>query len=385
MKYGVYFLLCFVLLISNGISAEAKMKVPEVSAKSAILIDVESNRVLYEKNSDEKRLIASITKLMTALVAVESQRDIKQIVKIKEEWTNIEGSSIYLKPFEEVTLETLLYGLLLRSGNDAAVAVAGFCGGDVETFVNWMNDRAVDLNMSNSSFRNPNGLNHDEHYSTAADMAKLAACVLKNEILANIVSTKSIVFEDRNFTNSNKLLWRYEGCIGMKTGYTEKAGRTLVSAAQRDGHTLVVVTLSAPNDWCDHMELFEYGFSSFQNEELVSKGEELTKIRVEDSFVRSVPLYADETICYPLKDGDQPEVTINIADFVHAPVKQDGIAGNVEVYVNDELIGVSYLRYCNGVEQNTVLANHSIRKLFEMFEDEYQFYLPKRNQNTEAT
>ncbi len=385
MKYGVYFLICFILLTCNAISAEAIMNAPDVSAKSAILIDVDSNRVLYEKNSDEKRLIASITKLMTALVAVESQPDIKQTVRIKEEWTNIEGSSIYLKPFEEVTLETLLYGLLLRSGNDAAVAVAGFCGGDVETFVDWMNNRAIDLNMSNSSFRNPNGLNHEAHYSTAADMAKLATCVLKNEVLANVVSTKSIAFDERNFTNSNKLLWRYEGCIGMKTGYTEKAGRTLVTAAQRNGHTLVVVTLSDPNDWCDHMKLFDYGFSSFQNEELVSQGEEITKIRVEGSFVRSVPLYADETISYPLKDGDQSEVKINIADFVHAPVKQDSIAGNVEVYVNDELIGVSYLRYCNAVEQNTVLANHSIHKLFEMFDDEYQFYLPKRNQNTEAT
>ena len=230
---------------------------PGVSASCAILVDAESGRVLMEKNAHEERAIASITKLMTALVAVESTSDLDRAVTIQKEWTLAEGSSMYLREGEELTLRELLYGLLLVSGNDAALAIAGFCAGDVDTFVEWMNLRAKELGMEHTHFVNPNGLPAEGHYSTAADMAKLAIVVMEQPDLAEIVGTKSVTMAGRTMTNHNKLLWRYEGCVGMKTGYTDAAGRTLVSCAERDGQRLIAVTLNAPNDWADHAAMFD--------------------------------------------------------------------------------------------------------------------------------
>ena len=232
------------------------------SAGSAILMEAESGRVLYEQDAGRPRLIASVTKLMTALVALESGHPLEEKVTVREEDTRTEGSSLYLRSGEELRLETLLYGLLLQSGNDAALAVARHCGGTVENFVAEMNRRAARLGMTNSSFANPSGLNAEGHCSTARDLALLARACLKNETLAAIASTRSVTLEGRSFVNHNKLLWRYEGCVGLKTGYTEKAGRTLVSAAERDGMTLIAVTLDDPDDWRDHAALFDWGFSN---------------------------------------------------------------------------------------------------------------------------
>ena len=211
---------------------------PAVSAASAVLMDAETGRVLYAHNEQEPRAIASTTKLMTALVAAEYLGgDLSETVEIKREWTGIEGTSLYLKPGETITLKTLLYGLLLHSGNDAAVALAGICGGEVETFVGWMNQRAQDLGMTNTHFSDPNGLGDENHYASALDMAKLGVACLQNPTVAEILSTRTITLEGRQLTNHNKLLWQYEGCTGMKTGYTRQAGRTLVSSAERNGQT----------------------------------------------------------------------------------------------------------------------------------------------------
>ena len=233
------------------------------SASSAILMEAESGRVLYEQNAHEERLIASITKLMTALVALESGHDLEETVTVGEACTRAEGSSLYLRPGEEISLKGLLYGVMLRSGNDAALAVAEHCGGSVEEFVGRMNEKAAQLGMVNSHFANPNGLNAEGHYSSAYDMALLARACLENEALAEIAATKSATVDGRVLTNHNKLLWQYEGCIGLKTGYTEKAGRTLVSAARRGGMTLIAVTLNDPDDWRDHTALLDYGFSTY--------------------------------------------------------------------------------------------------------------------------
>ena len=245
------------------------------SAGSAILMEAESGRVLYEQDAGRPRLIASVTKLMTALVALESGHPLEEKVTVREEDTRTEGSSLYLRSGEELRLETLLYGLLLQSGNDAALAVARHCGGTVENFVAEMNRRAARLGMTNSSFANPSGLNAEGHCSTARDLALLARACLKNETLAAIASTRSVTLEGRSFVNHNKLLWRYEGCVGLKTGYTEKAGRTLVSAAERDGMTLIAVTLDDPDDWRDHAALFDWGFSNWKIETAVRAGEEI--------------------------------------------------------------------------------------------------------------
>lgn len=360
-------LFVFLLSLTIVFSGSALAASPDNSAVSAVLIDSDSGRVLYEKNPNEKRLIASITKLMTALVAVESNPDLTKQVIIKHEWTQAEGSSLYLREGETLTLETLLYGLLLHSGNDAALAIAGSCADDVDTFVEWMNERASDLEMTRTHFQNPNGLNHEEHYSTAEDMAKLAMACMKNETVAKIVATKSVSLEGRTFTNHNKLLWQYEGCVGMKTGYTQMAGRTLISSAKKNGQTLIVVTLYDPNDWKDHKNLFDYGFATFPQHTFFQKGEEIGQLPVEGSLLHSVPVYVNEDISYPLSENEEGEATILLPEKVSAPIKEGAIAGQVIVTLNGTVIGESYLRYGASIQRDAVAANQGIRRMLDLF------------------
>lgn len=322
---------------------------PAPSAVSAILVDADTGRVLFEKNAHEKRLIASITKLMTALVAVESTPDLDQEVEIQREWTLAEGSSIYLREGESLTLRTLLYGLLLSSGNDAALAVAGFCGGDVETFVGWMNQRAESLGMEDTHFANPNGLNDEAHYSTAYDMAVLAQACLKQADLCQIMSTKSITLEGHSFSNHNKLLWQYEGCIGMKTGYTQMAGRTLVSAAERNGQTLVCVTLCDPDDWKDHAAMLDYGFETFPRHVLALAGKKFRTIPVTGSLVRSVAVEISHDVFYPLSEDETVRAVIELPEKTEAPVKGGTVAGSLSFWVGEEEIGRTYLLYAGDV------------------------------------
>jgi len=321
------------------------------SASAAVLMDADSGRVLYAHNPEEKRLIASITKLMTALVVLESGADLRELVKVDAQAVRAEGSSIYLRPGEEITVEGLLYGLMLQSGNDAALALALHCGGTVENFVAQMNRKARELGMKNSSFANPNGLNAENHYSTAYDMALLARACLENQALREIVSTKSISIAGRVFTNHNKLLWRYEGCIGLKTGYTEKAGRTLVSAAQRDGMTLIAVTLNDPDDWKDHAALLDYGFENFAPQTLVRAGEEITNLPVSGSLLPQVSILAGESASYPLKEGETLErETVLFSQLLEAPICRGDIAGELVWRCSGEIAARVPLVYGGSVE-----------------------------------
>ena len=230
----------------------------QLSAAAAILMDADSGEVLYEKNAARRMRIASTTKIMTALVVLEHARLTDTITVTGDHM--VEGSSMYLKPGETVTVEELLYGLMLCSGNDAALALADCCGG-LETFVAAMNDKAAALGMTDTSFANPNGLDDEKHYSTARDMAVLAAYAAQDPTFRRICSTRTATVGGRTMTNHNKLLSQVEGCIGMKTGYTRAAGRTLVSCAEREGRRLVAVTLCDGNDWADHKALYEMGFA----------------------------------------------------------------------------------------------------------------------------
>lgn len=308
---------------------------PGISAAGAVLMDADTGRVLYEKDSRSRRLIASTTKLMTALVALESGHDLGEIVTIEKAWTGAEGSSIYLRPGEEITLEALLYGLLLRSGNDAALAVAGCCAGTVEDFVGRMNQKARELGMLDTSFANPNGLDAEGHYSSAYDMALLARACLKNVELAKIAATRSITLGTRTFTNHNKLLWRYEGCIGLKTGYTEKAGRTLVSAARRDGMTLICVTLNAPSDWADHAVLFDWGFANYQAVLLTRSGSAAGRLPVRGGLCPVCPVETAETVTAALRPDERIEALCNLTERdLSAPVSQGMQVGEIVYYVN---------------------------------------------------
>lgn len=324
---------------------------PSVSAASAILMDAGSGRILYAKDAHTRRLIASTTKLMTALVAVESTPHLEKTVTMTMDYV-AEGSSMYLKLGEEISLHDLLYGLLLSSGNDAALAIAGLCAGDAETFVGWMNEWAEELGMTDSHFANPNGLDDKEHYSTAYDMALLAQAVLQNETVAGIVATKTAHVAGRSLTNHNKLLWRYEGCIGMKTGYTEAAGRTLVSAAERDGQTLICVTLNDSNDWEDHARLLDYGFAHFKAHPLARAGKVFRRIPVSGSLLPQVGVVTASDVSYPLAPDERVRVKVDLPIKIQAPVRAGTIAGRLTFSVNGEAVGETYLLYAANVPDN---------------------------------
>lgn len=289
------------------------------SAASAILVDVNSGRVLYEQNADAKMLIASTTKIMTALVAIR-EGNLGDVVTVDHETTLTEGSSMYLKEGEQLTLETLLYGLMLCSGNDAAVAIAGHVGGSQAGFVALMNETARELGMEHSSFANPNGLDHEDHYSTARDMARLACAAVQNETLVRIASTRTVTAGGRTMTNHNKLLSYMDGCIGLKTGYTRAAGRTLVSCAERNGQRLVAVTLQDGNDWADHQALFEYGFSAYPAQRAAVLGHTVGTAEVQGSVSGTVPLTAAGSFSWPVGAGERLETRIELNRPLAAPV-----------------------------------------------------------------
>ncbi len=308
------------------------------SATAAVLMDADSGRVLYAQNENQQMLIASTTKIMTALVAIE-QLELPQIVTVTRNATLAEGSSMYLKEGEQLTLETLLYGLLLCSGNDAAVAVAEGVSGSVEAFVEQMNLRAKELGMENSSFANPNGLDADGHYSTALDMAKLACAALENEMLMRIASTKTATIGGRTMTNHNKLLSYMDGCLGLKTGYTMAAGRTLVSCAEQDGQRLVAVTLQDGNDWADHQALYSFGFSSYPAQRAVAIGEQVVSVPVSGGAEKEVALVSAESFSWPVGQGESLTTKVEVPQQLNAPVSAGTEAGELVILLDGEEVG----------------------------------------------
>ena len=308
------------------------------SAASAILVDADSGRVLYEQNADAKMLIASTTKILTALVAIR-EGDLSQVVTVKREATLTEGSSMYLKEGEQLTLETLLYGLLLCSGNDAAVAIADAVGGSQAGFVKLMNETARELGMEHSSFANPNGLDDEDHYSTARDMAKLACAAVNNETLMRIASTRTVTIGGRTMTNHNKLLSYMDGCIGLKTGYTKAAGRTLVSCAERNGQRLVAVTLQDGNDWADHQALYEYGFATYPARRAAVLGQEIGRAPVQGGQCDTVSLVAAASFSWPVAAGERLETRIDLDEPLAAPVKAGTQVGEAVFLLDGAEVG----------------------------------------------
>ena len=323
--------LCGILVIgaltcgSNAVST---------SAASAVLIEQTSGRVLYQQNPDEERLIASVTKIMTAVVALEHGDKNRSYTVTAQDMA--EGSSMYLKPGDTLLLEELLYGLMLVSGNDAALAVAHCVSGELEDFVALMNRTAEELGLTHSHFANPNGLDAEGHYSSARDLSVLAAYALENQDFRRIVSTASVTIGERYLANHNKLLRMCEGCIGVKTGFTKAAGRTLVSAATREGMTLVCTTLNDGDDWNDHMALYDYGFANYHMETAVPAGRVLASTLVRNGTEASVPLAATEDLQYPLAEGETLKIVARVPVSVSAPVVPGQVLGEVCAYLEDE-------------------------------------------------
>lgn len=326
------------------------LQVNGISAENAIVVDGLTGRVLYEKNADTRSLIASTTKIMTALVVCE-QCNVLDRMRIPKEAVGIEGSSMYLQEGEVLTVQELLYGLMLRSGNDAAVALAIYCGGTVEGFAQLMNDKAHRIGLENTHFENPHGLDSPNHYSTARDMALLTAYAMKNPIFAKTVSTKTVTAGGRALQNHNKLLWQLEGADGVKTGFTKAAGRILVSSAVRDDRRLIMVTMDDPNDWADHKNMLEQGFSDYEICKFLSKGDLLGFAEVEGGLLKRVGLLAGADFSYALAKNENLRVCISGNGFVYAPVSAGQNAGFAHVFLNETPVGKVPLVYAQTVER----------------------------------
>lgn len=326
----------------------------EVSAQSAVVITADTGTVLFEKDAHTQRPMASTTKIMTALLALEeAQRLGDPVVEITEEMVAVEGSSMGLLPGDRITLSNLAAGMLLASGNDAANAVALYLKGSLEAFADEMNSRARELGMENTHFVTPSGLDatsadSQKHHSTAYDMALLAKEALQNQQFREICSStqRKVAFEEPakqvSFTNHNKLLSLYPDCIGVKTGYTESAGRCLVSAAERDGTLLIAVTLDAPDDWNDHATLLDYGFS--QVESIPLEGEDV-KVTLPVVGSQTPWVYARGSnggnVSLPCGASSQLERRVLVPKFLYAPVKAGEQIGEIRWYYQGVLVGTA--------------------------------------------
>lgn len=346
---------------------------PEISAESAIVIEAESGRVVYEKNAYEKRPMASTTKIMSALIALE-QENIDEYFTVDSEAIKVEGSSMGLSEGDKVTLRTLCYGMMLPSGNDAANAAAVKIAGSIENFAVLMNNKARELGLENTNFVTPSGLDDytDEHYSTAYDMAKLAAYAMQNDQFREICSQSSakVTFGnppyDRWLTNNNKLLKMCEGVVGVKTGFTDKARRCLVSACERNGVTLICVTLNAPDDWNDHASLYDYGFSKVKNYALPCEFGELTvnvvggerdTVTVDMTETPSAPLFSDEL--------SRVRTEVILYSFYYAPVVSGEQLGTVNFYVDGRLVESTPLAATRAVEIKKTGEKSTVSKMLE--------------------
>jgi serine-type D-Ala-D-Ala carboxypeptidase (penicillin-binding protein 5/6) len=349
---------------------------PFVSAQTSILMEQESGRVLFEKNMHKKMRIASITKIMTAILAAESGM-LDETVTVSKRAAYTEGSSIYLKPGEKIKLKHLVYGLMLRSGNDAAVSIAEHVGGSLEGFVFLMNQKAEEIGMENTYFSNPHGLDdHEKHYSTAYDMAVLTRYAMLNETYRKISSTTHYRSPrdwkaDDVWKNKNKLLTTlYEYCTGGKTGYTKRARRTLVTTASKGKMDLIVVTLNDGNDWNDHKNLYEWGFNNFEMTTIVKEG---VVENIDDEFYKDY-VTVKNPFRYPLTSQEKTNIKllINLYEPNKSEWETTGIpspVGKMNVLLKDKKIGEVSLFY-DAVQSSShhIESMSFLQRLFHVFQ-----------------
>ncbi len=325
---------CLLLFPSLSVSATQILKSPpppSLSAESAVLIEARDGKILCEKNAHERMAMASTTKIMTALVAVEHGK-LDRVVSVSADAVGVEGSSIYLYAGEKMTLCDLLAAMLLESANDAAAAIAIEVGGSIELFCNMMNEKAAELGLEDTNFKNPHGLYDEEHYTTAYELALIAKEVLKTEVIKKIVATKKMTVEPiegsiRVLYNHNKLLSMYEGATGVKTGFTKKSGRCLVGSAMRDGLELITVTLNAPDDWNDHKCLFDFGFENFSVIRIAKKGEVCHMQGIMGGEQQEIPLVYENDLFLTVSKNNVDRIetrveTFNRYEFAPVPIEK---------------------------------------------------------------
>jgi D-alanyl-D-alanine carboxypeptidase (penicillin-binding protein 5/6) len=341
LKKIAAFLFSLAVLFMGPAAHAAQSEMPDLSkAGGAVLIERDTLRILEEKDKDKKLPMASTTKIMTAILAIENG-NLNDGITVSKNASGVEGSSIWLGVGEHVTLEDLLYGLMLSSGNDAAVAVAEHISGSVDNFVALMNAKAIKIGAKGTNFANPNGLYDKNHYTTAYDLSLIAAYAMKNETFRKIVST--VYWEmpweghayKRVLKNKNRNLWEYEGATGIKTGYTRDAGRCYVGSATKDGMELITVLLDDYDMFDDSRKVFDYGFTNYQKVNIVNKGDPLGDAAVQNGLEESVGAIAGASYAYPCsgEELDSVRKTVLLDDSISAPVSRGDVIGKIEVYI----------------------------------------------------
>ncbi len=346
--------------LSGNTQAEPERDTVDVSAGGVMLMDARTHKVLYAKTAHEKLPMASTTKIMTAILAIEAG-NLDALVTVPQEAYGVEGSSMYLRLGEQISMRDLLYGLMLVSGNDAAVAIAVHVGGSVEGFAALMNAKAASLGAHNTHFVTPNGLPDPDHYTTAYDLALIACYAMQNETFREIVGTTYYQTTTgeiaRTVKNKNKILWEYEGGNGVKTGYTMAAGKCLVFAAEREGMQLVGVVLNCPDMFPSAKRLLDYGFETYQQETLVAADERIARVRVTGGKKNALEVAAKNDIIILVKDGDSTTVrtVVNLAGPVEAPVEKGDVLGTLEVWEDGRVLAETELVAAETVESSAYL------------------------------
>lgn len=348
-----------------SIPAQAAEGAPSVSAKAAVLVEAETGRTLWEKNADEPMLIASTTKIMTALVVLERCK-LDELVTIEPAWAGIEGSSMYLKGGQELTVRELLYGLMLASGNDAAVALANIAAGSTEAFAAVMNEKAAALGCRNTHFENPSGLDSGGHYSSARDMATIMAEAIKNADFREITGTVSKAVGGSTYKNHNRLLTDCEGVFSGKTGYTMAAGRTLVSCCERQGVTVICVTLSDPDDWRDHASLYDWIYENGAFRELIP-ADSMWTVPVIGGERSETVIVPEEALRIFLAPDETASVTLRLPGFVYASVEARAPAGEATAYIDGVEAGSVRLLFMQSVPKQEQEAPGFWEKLQTIF------------------
>ena len=320
-----------------------------LSAAAAVTMDADTGETLFAENADSRLPMASTTKIMTALVAL-GEGDLDRVYTVKKQYAAVEGSSMYLEEGERLTLRDTLYGLLLSSGNDAAAAVAGECGGE-RAFVDKMNAKARELGLTDTRFENPSGLPSDGHYTTARELAKITAAALRDPVFLDIVSTKTCTAAGRTLVNHNRLLSLYEDASGVKTGFTRAAGRCLVSAAERNGRTVIAVTLNDPDDWNDHSKMLEYSFSVVERHE-ADTDMSAVSLKIAGGESESVSLKLSRPLRYISRKGKsaRTEQKISLKKFEYAPIEENTVVGSVELIIDGNVVDRAEILTAGGVQ-----------------------------------
>lgn len=343
MKKNLLLMLVIIIMVS-GVPERACAKDIRLDCVAGVVIDQDSGRILYEKNGDKVLAMASTTKIITALVAIENS-SLNDVVVVSKKAAAIGGSTVGLREDERITMEELLYGLMLRSGNDSAIAIAEYIGGSVEKFAVMMNDKALELGAYNTSFVTPHGLDRDEHYTTARDLANITAFAMKNELFSKIVATKFISSGvtgefNRSYANINKFLFRLDNSDGVKTGYTGNAGKCLVASVKHPNGRYICVVLNSSDRWKDAERLSEYAANNYSFVKILGREEAIKRYMVYGGNQRYITGKLNSDLYLPLlnEELDKYKIDVYAPSVLFSPINENEPIGNVVVSIDEKIV-----------------------------------------------